>query len=83
MSNAQMKIFIASSIVEFERERDIIENYLWRKNTGKNIDVIPLRCENIDPAMSVTRKEDDYCNYISDSDVCLFILGNSVGKYTI
>ena len=78
-----MKVFIASSIVEFEHERDIVENYLWRQNSDGNLSVIPLRCENIDPAMSVTRKEDDYCNYIAESDVCLFILGKKVGQYTV
>lgn len=79
----QTKIFIASSIVEFERERDIIENYLWRKNAAGGISVIPLRCENVDPAMCATRKEDDFCKYIEDSDVCLFLLGKKVGKYTV
>ncbi len=78
-----MKIFIASSIVEFERERDLIENYLWRLNKGGEIAITPLRCESADPAMSVTRKEDDYCDAIKESDVCLFLLGKKVGAYTI
>lgn len=77
-----MKIFIASSITEFERERDVIENYLWRRNEGE-INVIPVRCENVDPAMSVTRKQDEFCNYIAESDVCLFLLGKTVGRYTV
>lgn len=77
------KIFIASSIVEFEYERDVIENYIWKQNGNEKLTVIPLRCENVDPAMSVTRKEDDFCNYIAQSDVCLFILGDNIGKYTV
>lgn len=83
MKNTQTKIFIASSIVEFERERDIIENYLWRQNAEGSVSVVPLRCENVDPAMSVTRKEDDYCDFISESDVCLFVLGKKIGNYTV
>lgn len=83
MANTQKKIFIASSIVEFERERDLLENYLWRKNSVKNVSVIPLRCENLDPAMCVTRKEDDFCHYIDDSNICLFLLGKKVGNYTV
>ncbi len=78
-----MKIFIASSIEEFARERDVIENYLWRKNTGGNISVVPLRCENVDPAMSVTRKQDDFCKFIEESDVCIFIFGKKIGDYTV
>lgn len=75
-------VFIASSIVEFEYERDVIENYLWEQNGNGEPTVIPLRCENVDPAMSVTRKEDDFCNYIAQSNICLFILGSNIGKYT-
>lgn len=78
-----MKIFIASSIEEFARERDVIENYLWRKNTGGNICAVPLRCENADPAMSVTRKQDDFCKFIEESDVCIFIFGKKIGDYTV
>lgn len=78
-----MKIFIASSIEEFARERDVIENYLWRKNTGGNICAVPLRCENADPAMSVTRKQDDFCKFIEESDACIFILGKKIGGYTV
>ena len=78
-----MKIFIASSIEEFARERDVIENYLWRKNTGGNICAVPLRCENADPAMSVTRKQDDFCKFIEESDACIFILGKKIGGYKI
>lgn len=83
MRNTRMKIFIASSIEEFARERDVIENYLWRKNTGGNISVVPLRCENADPAMSVTRKQDDFCKFIEESDVCIFIFGKKIGDYTV
>lgn len=82
-SSGQTKIFIASSIVEFERERDLIENYFWRKNTGEVIAIQPLRCENFDPAMCETRKEDDFCGQIAESDVCLFIIGKKVGGYTV
>lgn len=82
MNNLPKKIFIASSIVEFENERDVIENYLWKQNGNGKLTVIPLRCENADPAMNAKRKEDDFCSDIAQSDVCLFILGKKVGVYT-
>lgn len=79
----QLKIFIASSIVEFASTRDDIENYLWKYRDKNNVDVVPIRCETSDPSMSVTRKEDDYCSLIFQSDVCLFLFSKNLGKYSL
>ena len=33
--------------------------------------------------LSVTRKEDDYCSLIFQSDVCLFLFSKNLGKYSL
>lgn len=78
-----IKVFIASSIVEFADVRDDIENFLWRLRAERGLDVAPVRCETADPSMSVTRKEDDYCGLIRDSDICLFLFDKKLGAYSL
>lgn len=78
-----VKVFIASSIVEFADLRDEIENFLWKFRDGRQLDVMPVRCENADPSMSVVRKEDDYCRLIAESAVCLFLFEKNVGAYSL
>lgn len=82
MSNT-VKVFIASSIVEFADVRDDVENFLWRLRFERGLDVMPVRCETADPSMSVTRKEDDYCELIRRSEVCIFLFDKKLGAYSL
>ena len=73
----EIRIFLASSITEFAIERDKLE--LFIRNISDdfedtyNIKIRPYRCENIDPAMSKTRKQDVYNELIKGSEMCFFI----------
>lgn len=83
MNGSTVNIFIASSIVEFADMRDDIENFIWRLRDGQRIDVVPVRCETADPSMSATRKEDDYCELIRRSNICLFLFDKKLGAYSL
>ncbi|MBQ2759944.1 MAG: tetratricopeptide repeat protein, partial [Clostridia bacterium] len=81
-----INIFIGSSIVEFEREREQIENFIFsigqkfRQSYG--ISVEPLCCENFDDAVSAGRKQEEYNEKIRKSDYCYFLFFTKVGQYT-
>lgn len=81
-----IRIFLASSIVEFAIERMAIENFIRKISDDfeENYDVKiqPLLCENFDDAYSKIRKQDEYNEAIRKSDLCFFIFFTKVGKYT-
>ncbi len=82
----EIRIFLASSITEFAIERDKLE--LFIRNISDdfedtyNIKIRPYRCENIDPAMSKTRKQDVYNELIKGSEMCFFIFFTKIGEFT-
>lgn len=80
-------IFLASSITEFSRERDQIELFIRnisdRFEDNYNIKIVPLRCENVDPAVGKSRKQDEYNEMIEESDMCFFIFFTKAGNYTV
>ena len=53
----KIKIFLASSIVEFARDRDELELFIRnvsdRFEENYDTKIIPLRCENVDTNMTV------------------------------
>ena len=81
-----IKIFLASSIVEFANERMAIENFIRNisDNFEENYDVKiqPLLCENFDDAYSKIRKQEEYNEKIRNSDLCFFIFFTKAGEYT-
>lgn len=83
----KVNIFIGSSIDEFKNERaDITDfiyslGYLLEDNYG--LKVKPKVCENADPAMAATRKQDDFNGLIAESDICLFLFCTRAGIYSI
>lgn len=82
-----IKIFIASSIVEFANERMMIENFIRnvsdRFEEKYDIKIQPLLCENFDDAYSATRKQEEYNEKIRSSELCFFIFFTKAGKYTL
>lgn len=81
-----IKIFIASSIVEFANERMMIENFIRnvsdRFEEKYDIKIQPLLCENFDDAYSATRKQEEYNEKIRSSELCFFIFFTKAGEYT-
>ena len=81
-----IKIFLASSVVEFKRERRELAAFVNSINNitvKKDIFLELKMCEDIDNAMALERKQDEYNEYIKDSDYLLMLFGKTVGRYTI
>lgn len=81
-----IKIFLASSVVEFKRERQELAafaNSINKKIVKRDIFLEMIMCEDLSNAMALERKQDEYNEYIRNSDYVLMLLGKTVGKYTI
>lgn len=83
----KIKIFLGSSITEFERERNELELFIRnisdRFEDNYNIKIVPLRCENMDNHI----RRDGTQNAINeelvlDSDMCFFIFFTRAGEFT-
>lgn len=81
-----IKIFLASSIVEFKHERMDIELFIRHISDDfeekYDIKIQPLLCENFDDAYSKIRKQEEYNEKIRDSELCFFIFFTKAGEYT-
>ena len=81
-----IKIFLASSIVEFEREREQIENFIRNVSDDfeekYDIKLKPVLCENFDSAMANGRKQDEYNEEIRNSEMVFFIFFTKLGEFT-
>lgn len=84
-----LRMFLASSIVEFANERkkiylslNRISDYLYI-NTDYEFDID--RCEEIDSNIlkNKERTQDLISKMILDSDICVFLFGNKIGDVTI
>ena len=82
----KIKIFLASSLREFEREREQIENFIRNVSDNfedkYNIKILPVLCENIDPAYTVERKQEEYNRIIRDCEMVFFIFFTKLGEFT-
>jgi hypothetical protein len=82
----KIKIFLGSSIVEFKKERQEIENFIYRLSDDfedrYDISVKPLLCESFDEAYSEIRKQEEYNEKVRSSDLCFFIFFTKAGEYT-
>ena len=81
-----IRVFLASSIVEFVNERMAIENFI-RNVSDKfeehyDVKIQPLLCENFDDAYSKVRKQEEYNEKICESELCFFIFFTKAGEYT-
>jgi tetratricopeptide (TPR) repeat protein len=82
----KINIFLGSSILEFEKERILIENFI-RNISDKfeehyDIKLQPLLCENFDDAVSVVRKQEEYNQKVKNSEFCFFIFFTKAGQFT-
>ncbi len=81
-----IKIFVASSITEFERERESIENFIRRLSDNfedrYDVKIRPVLCENLDDAYSTIRKQEEYNDQIRESEFCYFLFFTKAGEYT-
>ena len=82
----KIKIFLASSIREFQKERIAIGD-LFRQIQNDVIDLgIRLdlfMCEFEDNSMSLGRMQERYNDKLKESDIFIMLIGKKVGKYTI
>ena len=81
-----IKIFLGSSIKEFEREREAIDLFIRRISDSfednYGVRIRPLLCENFDEAYSEIRKQEEYNEKVRESDLCFFIFFTKAGQYT-
>ena len=82
-----IKIFIGSSITEFEEERKELEIFIRRISDyfedTYDIKLKPLLCEGEDAAMSDKRKQEVFNDLVKDSNMCFFIFYTKAGAFTI
>lgn len=81
-----IKIFLASSVVEFKRERQELAafvSFINNKSVKRDIFLEIRMCEELSNAMALERKQDEYNEYIRESDFVLILIGKTVGQYTI
>lgn len=82
-----IKIFLASSIVEFKNERKDLDIFIRSQISDEfeekyNIKIRPILCENIDPCMSKDGKQIEYNNLIKGCEMCFFIFFTRAGEIT-
>lgn len=81
-----IKIFLASSIVEFENERRQLGDFLRSLNDSyvrRGIYLELVLCEDLDNALAMERKQQEYNQQIRDSQYFYIIFGRRAGEYTI
>ena len=82
----KIKIFLASSIVEFKEVRNEIGALVRRVQDiliNDDIRVNLFICEYYDSSLSVRgRKQDDYMDELVKSDIFLMLVGKKLGDYT-
>lgn len=79
-----IKVFIASS-EELKEERNeliAIEKRINDNLKQHGVEIKIVEWEFMDPAMSATRKQDDYNNELRSCDICCVICWQKLGKYT-
>lgn len=79
-------LFLASSIVTFEKERNELGNYIRQLNNIYAKRGIYFRldiCEDISNALSDMRKQDEYNEKVRNSQFFYILIGDNAGKYTM
>ena len=85
-TNEDLKIFIASSVMEFAHERlelDAYVNSLSRIYNSWELFVNLVICEDLSNAMARERKQAVYNAIIQDSQYFYILYGRNAGEYTI
>lgn len=80
-----IKIFLASSIVEFEKERMELSNHILRLNNQyhkRGVYFTLVICENLSSELVREGKQEEYNREIEDSQYVYILVGNRLGSYT-
>ncbi|MDE7319409.1 MAG: tetratricopeptide repeat protein [Lachnospiraceae bacterium] len=81
-----IKIFLASSIVEFRDERQQMGNFIRSLNdiyVKRGIYFELAICEDLGESVALERKQQEYNEAIRESQYFYIVFGKSAGKYTI
>ncbi len=81
-----IKIFLASSIREFSKERLELESYINKLNTiyiRKGLFFELVVCEGLSNALALERKQEEYNQEIRDSQYFYVLFGKEAGSYTV
>ncbi|MBR0087203.1 MAG: tetratricopeptide repeat protein [Lachnospiraceae bacterium] len=81
-----IKIFLASSIVEFEHERTSLKEYISTLNDiyiRRGVYFEFQLCENLSNAVALGRKQDEYNAFIREAQYFYILIGKKAGDYTI
>lgn len=84
-SKSEIKIFLASSINEFENERNKIGDLVRKMQNDlleKGIRINLFECEFEDNSMVKGRKQEQYNQKLRESDIMILLIGNRVGEFT-
>jgi len=82
----RIKIFLASSITEFEEERLELKDFVRRQEDvliDNNIRIRLFMCEYADNTIAIGRKQGEYNAEIEDSDIFFMLVGKKLGEYTL
>lgn len=83
----EIHIFLASSIVEFEKERVILGDFIRSLNdiyVSQGLYFYLDKCEDISKAVGETRKQNEYNNKIENADLFYVLFGKKApGDYTL
>lgn len=81
-----IKIFLASSITEFEKERNELEVFIRRISDiyedNYDISLKPIRCEAIDPYITDSRTQDIINETLKDTELCIVLVYTRFGAFT-
>jgi hypothetical protein len=82
----EIKIFLGSSIVEFEHERNEFKNFIFdmsaKFENSYNTRLIPLMCEDVDPCYADEPTQNIINRMVLSSDLCFFIFFTKAGEFT-
>lgn len=78
-----INLFLASSVDEFDAEREIFEHYMNLKSEDQDIDIHVLRCENYYSYLTKEHAQEKFNKAIRESDFCVFLFFTKAGQYTV
>ena len=82
----KIKLFLASSIVEFADERHALKSFIGQLNNvliDHNIFLRMFICEYADNSIICGRKQDKFLHEIDNCDIFLILAGRVLGDYTL
>lgn len=81
-----IKIFLASSIIEFEKERRELGDFVRMLNdiyVDRGVYIKLIICEDESNAIAMEGKQEEYNQDIRESQMFYMIIGKNLGEYTV